>query len=1010
MGGKHIGRALLVIALFPCVAFALGLGDIKLNSALNAPLDADIELVGAAPEEIASLKAQLATRETFARYGLDYPNFLSTVTLTKGKSAAGRDVLKVRSQESVTEPFVTLLVDVNWGRGRLVREYTVLLDPPVFTPGAAQVAQVAPPATGSTRAGSIERTTPNTAAATSPAAPASGADAYNVRPGDTLTDIAARLASGFNGASREQIMLALYRENPTAFDGSMNELHSGAILRVPSADALAGISAQAAANETRRQYSAWRGRSGGADGASSGRLRLIAPTETGTGSGATSAEVKGLRDRLAQVENELTESRRMLELKNAELADLQRRLGNGATPATETPAATPPAVPPAQPPVAATPPTPATETPPVEPPVASGSPTPPAVSPPTDATTPNATQATPEPVPAVQPAPKKPPRRVVDTTPADSPSFLDSIVGSLGNMWPLLAGLGLAIAGFFGYRKFQAARAEREQSARPRYEMSEPPPPLASDDAADASTGQTSRLRRPNFGGEPAKGMLVEESGEHPQPKFPQSDSRGPDSRGEDTLSGETGINLDHSDPLAEADFHMAYGLYDQAADLVRTAIARDPGRRDLKLKLVEVFFVWGNRDEFLATARDLHQTRSSAPAAEWEKIAIMGRQIAADDPLFAGTASPGSGGVDLDLASGDGKLDFDLLGDAGGSSGKVVAAGVAGAAVAAAATGLDFDFASTSPGGRRDAPTDGDTAEFAATLQVQGVDRGGGTTREMIPEFASTTHAPGDLDIDFGEAPTVEQPALRTNSPTIRQKIDAVMRQSTNASDQTAEVAIDDLGLDLGDGMALDGPEAETQTEADAPTLVAGLDAESQRLMEGAAAKSMRPETMDHPNAVEDGADWFKAPASPASKDTGATASMGPVDFNLTDRVDSSDTAQFGPDQRIDSSPENDSATMVVNGAGSLATKQSGTSSHDLDLTGAMAVSTGAGMTGEELSLPALEPMTISEVGTKLDLARAYMDMGDPDGARSILNEVLQEGSVSQKQEAKRLVDSLPG
>lgn len=63
-----------------------------------------------------------------------------------------------------------------------------------------------------------------------------------------------------------------------------------------------------------------------------------------------------------------------------------------------------------------------------------------------------------------------------------------------------------------------------------------------------------------------------------------------------------------------------------------------------------------------------------------------------------------------------------------------------------------------------------------------------------------------------------------------------------------------------------------------------------------------------------------------------------------------------------------------------------------------------------EDLALPDLEPVTMSEVGTKLDLARAYMDMGDPDGARSILKEVLQEGSVSQKQEAQRLIDTLPG
>ena len=104
--------------------------------------------------------------------------------------------------------------------------------------------------------------------------------------------------------------------------------------------------------------------------------------------------------------------------------------------------------------------------------------------------------------------------------------------------------------------------------------------------------------------------------------------------------------------------------------------------------------------------------------------------------------------------------------------------------------------------------------------------------------------------------------------------------------------------------------------------------------------------------------------------------------------------TAQFGPDKDLD-------IDLERLASGDL----SGDPAVDLDLS-ASADSNPA----DEISLPALEPMTISEVGTKLDLARAYMDMGDPDGARSILKEVLQEGSVSQKQEAQRLLDSLPG
>src|SRR5687768_11416540 len=126
MVAKFLSRALVVLAAFPAVTHALGLGDIRLNSSLNAPLDAEIAL-DATPEELAALQAQVASRETFSRYGLDFPSFLSSVTLTQTRGGDGRPVIRVRSTEAITEPFVTFLVEVNWPRGRLVREYTMLL-------------------------------------------------------------------------------------------------------------------------------------------------------------------------------------------------------------------------------------------------------------------------------------------------------------------------------------------------------------------------------------------------------------------------------------------------------------------------------------------------------------------------------------------------------------------------------------------------------------------------------------------------------------------------------------------------------------------------------------------------------------------------------------------------------------------------------------------------------------------------------------------------------------------
>ena len=131
--------------LWPSSSWALGLGEIHLNSALNEPMRAEIDLIAAAPDELTALRVTLASRDAFTRYGIDRPPFLSTLTFKVGKGKDGHDVLLVHSTEAIPEPFVTFLVEVNWARGRLMREYTVLLDPPVYAPGetASSAAPVA---------------------------------------------------------------------------------------------------------------------------------------------------------------------------------------------------------------------------------------------------------------------------------------------------------------------------------------------------------------------------------------------------------------------------------------------------------------------------------------------------------------------------------------------------------------------------------------------------------------------------------------------------------------------------------------------------------------------------------------------------------------------------------------------------------------------------------------------------------------------------------------------------
>jgi FimV-like protein len=267
-------------------------------------------------------------------------------------------------------------------------------------------------------------------------------------------------------------------------------------------------------------------------------------------------------------------------------------------------------------------------------------------------------------------------------------------------------------------------------------------------------------------------------------------------------------------------------------------------------------------------------------------------------------------------------------------------------------------------------------------------------------------------------EAPTVEQPALRPmDEPTIREKVDNAMRRKLS-SDQTAELALDDLGLELGSleqtdsSIGLKPMGGATGPDANAPTMVAGLDENSQRLLRAAAARSGASSNAngnaEDSQLTEHGASgtWFLT-----DRELG-----GDVDLTKGRPIDPGSTAsmQFSmPEEAFDVSSTSRLAAIDRNNLDfpvepTREQPAMGGRKVDLDLGGGNIDLPGSPT--EELAVPDLEPVTLSEVGTKLDLARAYVDMGDPDGARNILNEVLSEGSASQKQEAQRLLESLPG
>src|SRR5688572_4893298 len=880
MSGK-LRVLITAILLTPAAALGLGLGEIRLNSSLNEPLSAEIDLVAATPEELATLNAQLASQEVFARYGLDRPAFLGSLEFSVGRGQDGRSVLLVHSRDAISEPFVSFLIDVTWPRGRLLREYTVLLDPPAMLASGDSPAPAPVPQQPAAVAPAPEALPPP--APTPAAAPvASEGSTYEVERGDTLYGIAGSVAGGDRQAI-QRAMIAFFRSNPEAFNGNINLLRAGAILRVPTSDEVAGISAGEAAGEVSQQNAAWRAAGGG----EAGRLKLVTPPE-GESEAAAVPDASGrVESQIDSLEKGISEQKRLLELQNQELADLQKKLAE-ARAAEESKAAAP-----APQPAPAVPAAPSDES---------------AVAPEDDVATP----AAPAPVEA-RPKPARKPAPAVDA----GPSFLDTLTD---NWMMLLGAAALVILGLLGFSFYRRRRDEDVHGALKGLEMpaSAPVPTETMRLRALATGDRTAEMPRPQLFDErddDDDGDIVVE--ERPVAR-PRTEAPRSVPGHEETISTEAALDLDQADPLAEADFHMAYGLYDQAVDLVRMALSKEPQRHDLKLKLAEIHFVAGDTNQFLTVARELK--KQLGPGADWDRIVIMGRQLAPDEPIFAGAVQ--DAGVDLSLEGGDNLVDLDLLSTPDGDEGLDIDLGKVAASSDSEPTGentaIEFDLGEGS-------------GSFSTTQKISGA--GAGSTVEMPT-----------LELPSSDTPTVETPAFKASQA-------ARDRMQPPTSDSTAEMAIDDLGLDLGNLDDL--PDIDDATE-----IATGVHDDFTQIAERSDATAVLQR-----NGGDDGTALMP-------RDGGETAILPSIDFGEID-------LDLDLGEATDAS--DDSPTV-----------------RDTAIT-----------TGQ---VPQLEPVTMSEVGTKLDLARAYMDMGDPDGARNILQEVLSEGSASQKQEARRLIDSLPG
>ncbi|HEU4616964.1 MAG TPA: FimV/HubP family polar landmark protein [Gammaproteobacteria bacterium] len=1153
----HLGAAVLLAA--PAGAWALGLGDIELQSALNQPFRAEIPLVSATADELESLRVGLASPETFARYGLDSSSELSSLEFEIGKNSRGQNVIRIHSERRIDEPFLTMLVEATWPRGRMLREYTVLLDPPSLLPGLGEEPPVRQAATAPSRSpsasGAIARApAPQTASAgaSAPSAPAAGAGgassatraasgsrspassgsvaaaqpsgsaARSVQPGgtygpvernETLWSIASSLRPA--GVTTNQMMVALYEANPEAFSSNMNLLRRGASLRVPDLERLRAASPEAATAEVREQDEAWQGR-----GEVEPRLRLVPPTQEVAAAGAAGAgsaaaapssseggsasasasaaedaeEVSALREQVESLQGQLDESRRLLELRDSQLQALQSQAAGATAPAAQPPAAAADAASAAAPGVdlesqqvfadgadsasdaanAAAPGADSASSNSAASEQAAAATSPPAAEPK------KAAPVTPAPTKASAPAPAvKPP-----------PSLLSKVVGWVANP-VLLIGLGIGAVLLTAVWYLRHRREDEDQDVTGRWDA------LEAEIEEEART-QAGRLKPQD------SSMIVEEQTRRPRVSAGDGASAAAASTAlardaDETLSTQTVINLDQADPVAEADFHMAYGLYDQAADLVSKALETDPDRRDLKLKLLEVYFVWGNKEAFLDAARGLHAEIGDAGDADWDKVLIMGKQICPDEPMFAEAA--GAGAVDVDL-QGDGSTELDFafdekdaaevfdFGDASpdfqlaetgerfGSSerddeepddeerdedkfgsldiGAQTAAGLeaalfmgdeeedGAAADAAADTGratkpnIDIDALAVT----QESPTvesAGRSDDWAALLDDvseseerdgDGFDAAGPDsptvetpTVESLRADAPTVETPTLETAYHADSPTVETPTIETAYASRTSRVSKIERPAAAgaSSDHTEEIDLDDLGLSLGDLEDLpedigelpraDDGESDTREQP-------ALRGDDELLSATGVTEVLHEEDLEQmETSVLSGRDATVA-ARILEEEDDVYSGTEVIEERL-EADGSGDTSLvralsgYAGDDGLDLNLEDFSAALE---GGDTVEQPRTSSSLHADIFGGgstpIDLDVGADIVGPDdptgTEQGPLDAQTMTEIGTKLDLARAYIDMGDPDGARSILEEVLDEGDAGQRREAQGLIDAL--
>ncbi len=999
---------LCLLGLSPSLVMAAGLGKLNVSSSLGEPLSAEIEVLSASADDIATMKASIAAADAYAQQGIERPNFHNAIRLDLRKKADGNAVIKLSTAQAVNDPFVDMLVQVEWANGKLVREFTILLDPPDYrsaNEAAVNNANINNPSIEAAKPiARVEKTAPevktdNAAAEADadnsapkpqnivihkraqkpakalPVANDTEADADGksseakslvTKRGDTL--IAFARAHQVSGVNLDQMLASIYRANKSAFQNqNMNRLKVGQIIRIPPADELQAISAGAAHKEVRvhtQDWDVYRKQL-----AESIAAAPNAKDETRNRQAAT-GKIIGKTEDEAKPEN--AGERDVVKLSKGDLG-LKKATGNSAENAS------------------------------------------------------NGAQSAQEKLSALQEETVANEKRLKDAN--ERTGLLEKQVNDMQKLLQIksqaLADMQKQVQEKTAEPKVDAAKPSTElaQPAEPAKPKAEKPavqitakPAVPSKDTwatyKELILAQLSAINSTLLAGAGA-GVLALLAAlwlvrrKKRQPKRDSFDKQvlnpsdlkantvfandATDTEFLNDFNQKDAIDAADADAIAEAEVYLAYGRDRQAEEIIKEALLKAPKRGDLHIKLLEIYAAREDASAFENAATQLHDALGVEDAA-WAKAVEMGQQLDPENPLYQHTATPAA--VAETVAAAAALSAFDAGEPEGSPAPSQARAQVLDdeadddslsfddeeSQLKNPEAVLDFDLAALAPDILAEPEVEAQSA--AKTVVDSSI-----FSKDEVPSFVS----------DKEPAPaTAETPEIVPEAP-------ATQAATTSATAAEAELDEDILDFDQTESAAIevneldadDAPDFASPSIASSPVASASSLGEIEEVDMSLAA--------DVPDDDED--NLFAAEPAVEKVEPEAEIKLEPK-AELKPEVIPEQIKDISFDLDLDDTSEDDTPEpkpVEAKPAAAKAGSEAEPAVTELDLSGInLDLSTGDDATDfADLAEP-------SDVDTKLDLVTAYIDMGDTEGAKELLAEVLAEGGPNQRARAEQILSSM--